>query len=297
MLRKSRVGLNWFARRGGHPILNKPTREAVQNPSPSCLKPSVHPTKNLFRLAGVSNSSSGFFSALAIALLLAWLLVSSARAGDAAAPPMLTDEEKKAGWKLLFDGVTTNGWRGLGMEGFPSVWVIENGCLRCLGGYKGANDLVTVDKHENFEFSFEWMFPKRSGNSGVKYRVQEKKGQGYAFGPEYQCMNDPEATDKHASGSLYDLFPPVGKKLKPQGEFNQSRIVLRGNHVEHWLNGVKVVEAEFGSEAMNAALAQSHFKNSDWGKNPVGHLILQDHHSEVFFRNLKIRVLPAAGTK
>lgn len=278
-------------------MLNKPLRRAVQNNRPTCLKPPVHPTKKLFRFRSVLNSSLGNFCPLGTALLLAWLLVSSARSGDATAINVLTDEEKRTGWKLLFDGVTTNGWRGLGMEGFPSVWVIENGCLRCLGGYKGANDLVTVDKYENFEFSFEWMFPKRSGNSGVKYRVQEKKGQGYAFGPEYQCMNDPEATDKHASASLYDLFPPVGKKLKPQGEFNQSRIVLRGNHVEHWLNGVKVVEAEFGSEAMKAALAQSHFKNSDWGKNPVGHLILQDHHSEVFFRNLKIRVLRAAGTK
>jgi len=218
------------------------------------------------------------------------LAASAALAGE---PNTLTSEEQAAGWKLLFDGKTIEGWRGLGMDGFPAVWVVQDGCLRCTGGAKDANDLVTVDEYENFEMSFEWMFPKPQGNSGVKYRVQEEKGKGYAFGPEYQCMNDPEATDKHASGALYDLFAPEGKKLVPQGEFNQSRIVVQGNHVEHWLNGVKVVSAEFGSEAMTAALAQSHFRNSDWGKKALGHLILQDHHSEVLFRSLKIRVLPA----
>jgi hypothetical protein len=230
-------------------------------------------------------------------VLLLLLCASIVLGAGTANHPKLSDAEKQAGWKLLFDGVTTGGWRGLGMDGFPPVWVIQDGCLRCLGGYKDANDLVTVDEYENFELSFEWMIPKRNGNSGVKYRVQEQKGKGYAFGCEYQCMNDPDATDKHASGSLYDVFAPVGKKLAPQGEFNQSRIVVQGNHVEHWLNGVKVVEAEFGSAAMNEALATSHFRNSDWGRKPAGHIILQDHHSEVFFRNLKIRVLPASAAK
>ena len=228
------------------------------------------------------------------AVLLAALMAGAAFGGDAPNAPTLTDAEKQAGWKLLFDGVSATGWRGLGMEGFPSVWVIQDGCLKCLGGGKNANDLVTVDEYQNFELSFEWMIPKLKGNSGVKYRVQEEMGKGYAFGCEYQCMNDPEATDIHASGALYDVFAPEGKKLAPQGEFNQSLIKVLGNHVEHWLNGVKVVDAEFGSEAMNEALAKSHFRNSDWGKNPVGHIILQDHHSEVSFRNIKIHVLPVS---
>lgn len=183
------------------------------------------------------------------------------------------------------------------MDSFPDVWVVQDGCLRCLGGYKGANDLVTVDEYENFELSFEWLIPKLKGNSGVKYRVQEQKGKGYAFGCEYQCMNDPEAFDKHASGSLYDVFPPQGKKLVAPPQFNQSRILVQRNHVEHWLNGVKVIDAEFGSSAMKEALATSHFRNSDWGKKPRGHIILQDHHSEVFFRNIKIRELPALANK
>jgi hypothetical protein len=231
------------------------------------------------------------FEVAAVLALLFAGIATGADAPNGPTGPTLSEAEKEAGWKLMFDGVSTNGWRGLGMDGFPEVWVVQDGCLRCLGGGKNANDLVTVDEYENFEMSFEWMIPKLHGNSGVKYRVQEEKGKGYAFGCEYQCMNDPEAFDKHASGALYDVFAPEGKKLAPDGKFNQSRIVVQGNHVEHWLNGVKVIDAEFGSEAMKAALAQSHFRNSDWGKKALGHIILQDHHSEVFFWNLKIRAL------
>lgn len=226
-----------------------------------------------------------------------WLLILLASAAFAGDAPSLTDAEKADGWKLLFDGLSMNGWRGLGMDGIPSVWVVQDGCLHCSGGSsKIANDLVTVDEYENFELSFEWLIPKLKGNSGVKYRVQEEKGKGYAFGCEYQCMNDPDAFDKHASGALYDVFAPEGKKLVPPPQFNQSRIIVRGNHVEHWLNGVKVIDAEFGSDAMNQALAVSHFRNSDWGKKPLGHIILQDHHSEVLFRNIKIRVLPSPAS-
>lgn len=228
----------------------------------------------------------------AISWAVTALLLSLAH--TAAAQATLSKQEKADGWKLLFDGVSTAGWRGLGMETFPSdLWKIENGCLHCLGGKK-INDLVTLQKYENFELSFEWMVPKLNGNSGVKYRVQEQKGHGFAFGCEYQCMYDPDATDKHASGSLYDVLPPVGKKLEPQGQFNRSRIIVQGNHIEHWLNGVKVIDCEFGSERLNAAIAKSKFKGTDWGKKPLGHIALQDHHDEVWFRNLKIRTLPAA---
>jgi hypothetical protein len=207
--------------------------------------------------------------------------------------PALTDSEKQEGWKLLFDGATPTGWRGLGTDSFPQdIWAVEDGCLHCIGGSK-TDDLVTENKYDNFDLQFEWMIPKPKGNSGVKYRVQEKKGQTFAFGPEYQCMEDPGVTDKHATGSLYDVLPPEGKKLVPAGQFNQSRIVVRGNHVQHWLNGVKVVEFDFDSPEVQAAIAKSKFKNTDWGKNPLGHLILQDHHDEVWFRNIKIRELPA----
>jgi hypothetical protein len=232
------------------------------------------------------------------AALVVLLLTSRGLADDVPSTlPTLADDEKAAGWKLLFDGVSTTGWRGLGMDGFPVNWIVQDGCLKCLGGYKNAPDLVTVDKYDNFELSFEWRFPKSKGNSGVKYRVQEQPGKGYAFGCEYQCWNDPEASDDHSSGALYDVFAPQAQKMAPKGEFNRSRIVVNGNHLEHWLNETKVVAAEFGSEAMQAALAKSYFKKSDWGKEPLGHIALQNHHSEIFFRNLKIRVLPAEASK
>lgn len=233
---------------------------------------------------------------LQFALTLALLFVGEQGSAESAQPNTLTDAEQKAGWRLLFDGKTMNGWHGLGMErDVPATtWTVENGCLRCLGGYKGAVDLATNEQYENFEFAFDWRFPKTKGNSGVKYRVQEQSGKGYAFGCEYQIMNDPDGSDRHASGSLYDLFAPEGKKLVPQGEFNRSRIVVQGNRLEHWLNDVKVLEAEFESEAMKAALAKSYFKKSDWGKNPRGYLALQNHHSEVLFRNLKIRILASS---
>lgn len=229
-------------------------------------------------------------------LFLASLLLFAANSLAAEAQPnRLTAEEQEAGWKLLFDGVSMQGWHGLGMDRDEpaTTWTVQDGCLRCLGGYKGAVDLATNDQYENFEFAFEWRFPKTKGNSGVKYRVQEQPGKGYAFGCEYQLMNDPDGSDRHASGSLYDLFAPVGKKLMPQGEFNRSRIVVQDNRLEHWLNDVKVLKAEFESDAMKAALAKSYFKKSDWGKKPRGYLALQNHHSEVLFRNLKIRTLPS----
>jgi Domain of Unknown Function (DUF1080) len=231
------------------------------------------------------------------AMLAGLMIASSGLAADSPAElPGLSDAEKAAGWKLLFDGVSFAGWRGLGRDDVPSCWVIESGCIKCLGGHKGIADLATVEQFDNFELAFEWRFPKKKGNSGVKYRVQEEAGKGYAFGCEYQCMTDPDATDRHASGSLYDLFAPQGKTLAPSGEFNQSRILVQGDRLEHWLNGVKVVEAEFDSEAMKTALATSYFKKSNWGKIPLGHIALQNHHSEVLFRNLKLRVLPAKAT-
>ena len=210
----------------------------------------------------------------------------------------LTDAEKQGGWKLLFDGATTAGWRGLGMDGFPhDQWTIENGCFHCLGKPGKTNDLITDRKYENFELSFEWMVPKAMGNSGVKYRVQEQKGEGFAFGPEYQLMYDPGVNDKHATGSLYDVLPPKGKKLQPEGRFNESRIIVKGNHGEHWLNGVKVVEFDFASPELRDAVSRSKFKNTDWAKNPLGYIALQNHHDEVFFRNIKLRELPAPGDK
>jgi hypothetical protein len=217
-------------------------------------------------------------------------------AADAPGPvkPSLTDAEKQAGWKLLFDGETTAGWRGLGQDAFPDkAWNVKDGCLHCLGGTDAKDDLTTSETYENFELSWEWMMPKEMGNSGVKYRIQEAKGKTAAYGPEYQMMTDGDKIDKNATGSLYDVLPPHDKKTRPPGEFNQSRILQHGDHVEHWLNGVKVLEFDFSSADVKAAVAKSKFKkNGDWAKQARGHIILQDHTDEAYFRNIKIRELP-----
>jgi hypothetical protein len=235
------------------------------------------------------------------AATIALLLLALAEQTSAQIPttrPSLTEAETKAGWVLLFDGSTTTGWRGLGADAFPSNrWRIDDYCLHCLGGEGRTNDIITTGKYENFELAFQWRVPKAPGNTGVKYRVQEKKGDGFAFGPEYQIMYDPGVNDKHATGSLYEILPPQNKTLRPLAEFNDSRIKVQGNHVEHWLNGVKVVEFEFNSDAVKAGIAQSKFKNTDWAKNPLGYIALQDHHDEAFFRNIKLRELPATAQK
>lgn len=229
--------------------------------------------------------------ALNFAAILSLVFVLGA--GDA--PQSATDAGK--GWQVLFDGTSTSGWRGLGMEGgFPADrWEVREGWLHCKGGKGKTVDLITVRKYENFEIVFQWMCPKPPGNSGVKYRVQERKGDGFAFGPEYQIMYDPDASDKHATGSLYDCIAPKGKKLRGPGEFNESRIVVRGDRVEHWLNDVKVVEFDFGSAELKAAVAKSKFKNTAWAKEPLGYIALQDHHEEVVFRNIRLRELSATG--
>lgn len=239
-------------------------------------------------------------SLISVALLALMTTVFGADAPPAAkldlpqTQPSLTDAEKAAGWKLIFDGKTTTGLRGLGMDHFPSeAWEIKDGYLHCLGGAKVV-DLITTDKHESFEMTWEWLIPKLKGNSGVKYRVQETEGQHSAFGCEYQLMLDPGVENKDATGSLYDVLPPTGKKLVPEGQFNQSRILVQGNHVEHWLNGVKVVEYEFWNDAFKEAVAKSKFaKSKVWAREPKAYIALQDHHDEIYFKNMKIRDISA----
>lgn len=212
----------------------------------------------------------------------------------------LTPAEKKAGWVLLFDGKTTTGWRRFKKQDFPKeIWVVEDGCLKHLpkdhGG--GGGDIITTAQFNDFDFQFEWRISE-AGNSGVKYFVTEERDGPVAH--EYQVLDD----DKHPDGRIgphrqtaafYDVLPPDSKKvLRPVGEFNLSRILVKGNHVEHWLNGTKVLEYELDSDALKAAIAKSKFKNvAGFGTKIKGHILLQDHGDEVYFRNLKIRELPA----
>lgn len=223
----------------------------------------------------------------------------------------LTEKESAEGWTLLFDGKTFEGWRGLGKEDVPEGhWIIEEGAIKKIpsgdvplqedGQPLVGGDLMTIDTFENFEFSFEWKISP-GGNSGVKYNVSEEMSTAYppeyaALGFEYQILDDAGNLDarvgaSHTAGALYDLMAPEGKNLEPVGEFNSGRIILNRKHGEHWLNGVKVLEYDLETPAMEVLISASKYKNiPDFVKKRRGHIILQDHTDAVWFRNLKIRL-------
>ncbi len=239
-----------------------------------------------------------------IALVLTASVALLAQSTPRAAPG-LTAAEQTAGWRLLFDGTTTRGWRGFKTPEFPlRGWMVEEGCLKHVasGGQpaSGGGDIITIQTFNDFELRFEWKIAP-GGNSGVKYLVTEDRDGPIAH--EYQVIDDAKHPDakigpNRATAALYDVIAaPANKPLKPAGEFNQGRILLSGTHVEHWLNGVKVIEYELGSSALKAAKAQSKFKDvPGWEDKLKGHILLQDHGDEVWFQNIKIRELPVRGT-
>jgi len=212
----------------------------------------------------------------------------------------LSADEKAAGWKLLFDGQSLTGWRPYGKpQGKANIgpgWKVEGGVLKKLGGQRGG-DIITEAAFDDFELSWEWRLAK-GANNGVKYLVTEQRPG--APGHEYQMIDDLDSKQaglapKHRTASFYDVLPTAVKPpLRPAGEWNESRIVIRGNLVEHWLNGEKVLSYELGSEAVKAAVGESKFrKYPDFGTKLRGHILLTDHNDEAWYRNIKIRELPA----
>ena len=232
------------------------------------------------------------------------------------APNILTEKEKAEGWQLLWDGKTTDGWRSARGEDFPKEsWVIHDGVLSVVSSGNAeaqvGGDIITRERFSSFELVAD--FKTTPGcNSGIKYWVQPnldpvtgagtKAAVGSAIGYEYQILDDvrhPDAKLGHNGnrrlGALYDLLPVQGeKKVRPIGEWNTARIVVRGNHVQHWLNGRKILEYDRTSPEFKAAYTESKFRNipgfPTW---PDGHILLQEHGSAVSFRNIKIRVLTA----
>ena len=213
----------------------------------------------------------------------------------------LTAEEQSAGWRLLFDGQTTKGWRGFAKPaGTFNGWIVENGRLRhpASSGQdsKGSGDIITLDTFTDFDLRFDWIISP-GGNSGVKYLVVENPDGPIAH--EFQVIDDAKHPDAligphRSTGALYDVIPaPANKPIKPAGQVNSGRVLLTGNHVEHWLNGTKIIEYELGS-ALAAAKAKSKFKDvPGWEDKLKGHILLQDHGDDVSFFNVKIRELPA----
>ena len=203
----------------------------------------------------------------------------------------LTENEKAAGWKLLFNGRTIEGWRRYGSATEKITgWRIDNGTLHKPAGVRAGN-IMTSESYEDFEFSWEWKLQER-GNNGVKYFITEERGA--AIGHEYQMIDDIIVKDPYSSNaSFYLLVKPVeDKPNKPMGEWNRSRILVRGNHCEHWLNGKKVLTYECGSPAIMNRVTKTKFrKYPGFGGKISGHILLTDHKDPCWYRNLKIRKL------
>lgn len=226
----------------------------------------------------------------------------------------LTKREISEGWKLLWDGETTNGWRGARLDEFPPQgWKIEDGILTVLdsGGYESRNggDIVTIDKYGNFELEVDFKISP-GANSGIKYFVDTdlNKGEGSSIGCEFQILDDelhPDAKlgvdGNRTLASLYDLIPANALLFNPNEttpkrqnkyEWNRAKVVAKGNHVEHYLNGIKVIEYERSNQMWKALVGYSKYRVwPNFGEHQSGHILLQDHGDEVSFKNIKIREL------
>ncbi len=205
-------------------------------------------------------------------------------------------------WKVLFDGENTDKLRGYKMEEFPlSAWEIVDGAISTKTGVDNI-DIVTKNTYKDFELTFEWKVSK-AGNSGVFYHLQEvldqEAGNGnspnWMYDFEFQIQDDIDFPNKEpirSAGSLYGLIAPENKVLKPVGEYNTAKLVVKNNHAEHWINGKKVVEYVIGSNKLNELLKTSKFKDiHDYGKPEIGHIMFQHHGQKVWYKNIKIRKL------
>ena len=243
-------------------------------------------------------------------LLLSSLLLALLAFEPLQTPNTLTAQEKKDGWKLLFDGKTTNGWRGAYKDKFPEKgWNVADGLLTIQQSdgseSQSFGDIVTDAEYTDFDLMFDFKLTE-GANSGLKYFVVEHspKPKGSAFGLEFQVLDDDKHPDaklgrngNRTVGSLYDLIPASSKQAHPIGDWNTGRIVSKGKHVEHWLNGKKVVDYERGSENFRKLVDMSKYKapeynaNGRFGEAPTGHILLQDHGNKVSYRNIKIKTL------
>jgi hypothetical protein len=206
-------------------------------------------------------------------------------------PNTLTPSEKAEGWRLLFDGQTTNGWRGFRQQKMPDGWKAVDGELTRVGQ---AGDIVTTDEFGDFELTIDWKLTPNA-NSGIFFRVTEDDEIMWHTAPELQLIDNAykePLKPTQLAGANYDLHPPSRDATKPVGSWNATRLLVKGSHVEHWLNGVKVVEYELWSRDWEQLVQASKFKDFPrYARAKRGYIGLQDHGDRVAFRNIKIREL------
>lgn len=220
------------------------------------------------------------------------IVAQPAATGEYAPANILSSEESAAGFRLLFDGITTNGWRGYRRATMPEGWRVVNGLLTRVGR---AGDIVTTDRFTNFELRLEWKVAPR-GNSGIMFHVSEDHEWSYHSGPEFQILDDaahPDGASRlTAAGSNYALHAAPPGVVRPAGQWNQVRLIVNAPRVEHWLNGVKVVEYDLWSTEWEALVQRSKFVAwPSYGRSRSGHIAIQDHGDLVEFRSIRIREL------
>jgi len=230
---------------------------------------------------------------VAAILVLSALPACGVTAQGGGAMNTVTPAEQAAGWRLLFDGRTTAGWHAYASPGMPEGWQVVDGALTRVAP---AADIVTSEQFRNFELSIEWKIAP-GGNSGIFYRAAPGSKEIYFSAPEMQVLDDAKhpdgQSDLTSAGAAYGLYPAPRGVVKPAGEWNTARILVNGNHVEHWLNGRKIVSYELGSVDWLQRVANSKFKEwPEYGKAAEGYIGLQEHGNQVAYRNIKVRVLP-----
>lgn len=223
-------------------------------------------------------------------LVIALALAACAAPAFAAAPNTLTPAEQKAGWKLLFDGKSTAGWRGFKAAAPDPGWTVKDGVLA--PDPKTSKDLITKDAFASFDLTFDWKISPK-GNSGVMFHVIEQGDETYESGPEYQLLDNSRGEKPlEQAGGLFALYAPSMDMTKPVGEWNSGRILADHGHVQHWLNGMMVAEYDLTSADFKAKVAASKFRAwPQFASSPTGHIALQNHGNAVWFRSIKIKVL------